>query len=141
MTTAAAIFISELLVMILLPYLPPLGCYRLAFIDSVLLSIIAFPTLYFLVFRPMRLHIDQRRQAEAEKDALITELRKALVEVRTLQGIIPICTSCKNIRDDDGYWHQVEAYVSSHSNALFSHSICPQCTKRLYPEYAVKHRR
>lgn len=136
LTTAVAIFISEVLVMILLGYLPPLTSYQEALLDGALLSIIVFPTLYFFVFRPLRLHIDQRQRAEAQKDTMITELQKALDEVSTLQGIIPICASCKNIRDDEGFWHQVEAYVSSHSNALFSHGICPKCTKKLYPEYS-----
>ena len=63
------------------------------------------------------------------------DLEKALTEVAELKGIIPICASCKKIRDDKGYWHQVESYISSHSKADFSHGICPDCMKRLYPEF------
>lgn len=62
------------------------------------------------------------------------ELRAALKELKTLQGIIPICSNCKNIRDDDGYWEQIEAYFTKHSEASFSHGICPDCVKKLYPD-------
>ncbi|MBW1780251.1 MAG: response regulator [Deltaproteobacteria bacterium] len=62
------------------------------------------------------------------------ELEQALEEIKRLQGILPICANCKKIRDDRGYWQQIEAYISDHSEAEFSHSICPDCTKKLYPE-------
>jgi hypothetical protein len=62
------------------------------------------------------------------------DLKRALSEIKQLRGIIPICSSCKKIRDDKGYWHQVEAYISEHSDAMFSHGICPECMKKLYPE-------
>lgn len=135
LATAITIFIAEMSVMILLPYLPFLTSFQKAILDATSLLLIVFPTLYFFFFRPLRLQIDQRHRAEAEKDALILRLRKTLNEVKTLQGIIPICASCKKIRDDQGYWHQVESYVSTHSNALFSHGICPQCADKLYPEF------
>ncbi len=64
------------------------------------------------------------------------ELEKALREVRELSGLIPICASCKKIRDDDGYWNEVEVYMSRHSDMDFSHSLCPECMARLYPEHA-----
>lgn len=63
------------------------------------------------------------------------QLQQALREVRTLSGLLPICASCKKIRDDEGYWHDVEEYISSHSDTEFSHGICPDCSKRLYPTY------
>lgn len=62
----------------------------------------------------------------------VRELKKSLDEVQTLRGIIPICASCKNIRDDAGYWTRVETYVSEHSAAGFTHGICPECIKKLY---------
>jgi len=65
----------------------------------------------------------------------ITELRKARDELAVLRGIIPICASCKNIRDDDGYWQRIEDYVASHSEAEFSHGLCPDCAVKLYPEF------
>lgn len=66
------------------------------------------------------------------------ELEKALKEIKQLQGIIPICSKCKKIRNDRGFWEQVEVYVAAHTNALFSHGLCPTCLKDLYPEYKSK---
>jgi len=63
------------------------------------------------------------------------ELKRAREEIKTLRGIIPICSSCKKIRDDKGYWQQVDAYLHSHTEALFSHGICPECAEVLYPWY------
>jgi PAS domain S-box-containing protein len=78
--------------------------------------------------------ITDRKQAEKEKENLILDLQKALFEVKTLRGILPICANCKKIRDDKGYWNQVESYVRDHTEATFSHSICPECAKKLYPD-------
>ena len=69
-----------------------------------------------------------------ERERLINELEKALSEVKTLSGLLPICAGCKRIRDDKGYWNQIEAYIHEHSEAQFSHSLCPDCVKRLYPD-------
>ncbi|MBN1581545.1 MAG: response regulator, partial [Anaerolineae bacterium] len=63
------------------------------------------------------------------------ELTDALNQVKTLTGLLPICANCKKVRDDQGYWHQVEAYVRDHSSVEFSHSICPDCYQKLYPEF------
>ncbi len=78
--------------------------------------------------------ISQQKQAEAEREKLIEELQSALDQVKKLSGFLPICASCKKIRDDKGYWNQIEKYIQTHSEAIFSHSICPECTRRLYPE-------
>ncbi|MDH3392706.1 MAG: HAMP domain-containing protein [Desulfobulbaceae bacterium] len=75
-----------------------------------------------------------REQSESEKERLIGELQDALTEIKTLKGIMPICASCKKIRDDKGFWSQIEAYVSAHSDVEFSHGLCPDCAKTLYPE-------
>jgi hypothetical protein len=72
---------------------------------------------------------------EKEKEGLIQELQQAISEVKTLRGFLPICASCKKIRDDEGYWHQIEAYIQKHSEAVFSHSICPACAEQLYPGF------
>ena len=72
--------------------------------------------------------------------AKVRELREAMAQIKTLSGIVPICSSCKKIRDDAGYWRQVELYVSEHSDAKFTHGICPECMARLYPEYAEDER-
>ena len=69
-----------------------------------------------------------------QKDDLISELKIALNEIKTLKGIIPICSHCKNIRDDKGYWNQIESYIREHSEAKFSHGICQECAKKYYPD-------
>ncbi|MCP4105084.1 MAG: response regulator [Desulfobacteraceae bacterium] len=78
-------------------------------------------------------HLNLRRLQKhlQEKNA---QLKDALEKVKTLKGLIPICANCKKIRDDKGYWHQVEAYIREHSEAEFSHGICSECLKKLYPE-------
>lgn len=81
----------------------------------------------------------KRRNAESEKDKIIIELKDALKQVKTLSGLLPICASCKKIRDDQGYWNQIESYIQTHSDAAFSHSICPDCAKSLYPDF-YKHK-
>lgn len=68
-----------------------------------------------------------------------SELEKSFSEIKTLQGIIPICASCKKIRDDKGYWTQVEEYIHDHTDAAFTHGVCPECQKKLYENY-LKHR-
>ena len=74
----------------------------------------------------------RRRQAEKETMQTMEELQKAGSEINLLQGLLPICSSCKRIRDDSGYWEQIESYVQSHSNATFTHGICPECSDQLY---------
>jgi len=74
-----------------------------------------------------------KSQKTEQLEELVRELEKALLEVKTLKGFIPICASCKKIRDDSGYWNQIESYIKEHSDAEFSHSICPDCVKKLYP--------
>ncbi|WP_319521510.1 PAS domain-containing protein [uncultured Desulfosarcina sp.] len=77
--------------------------------------------------------ITERKRSEEERKQLIQELQAALAEVKTLRGIIPICTQCKKIRDDDGYWQRVEQYIEERSDVLFTHGICEECAKKLYP--------
>ena len=88
-----------------------------------------------LLERSIRYAIERQRTLE-ERERLISELRQALTRVKQLSGLLPMCASCKKIRDDKGYWNQLEAYISDHSEADFSHGICPECAKKLYPEYA-----
>jgi hypothetical protein len=78
--------------------------------------------------------VTARRELEDQRDHLIAELQEALAQVRTLSGLLPICANCKKIRDDQGYWHGVEAYLWQHAGAEFSHGVCPDCMKKLYPE-------
>lgn len=82
-------------------------------------------------------HYILKKEKEAEnreKDRLNRVLQEKLDQIQTLEGLVPICANCKNIRDDNGYWEQVESYVSHHSKVKFSHSICPNCIKKLYGE-------
>ena len=78
--------------------------------------------------------ITDRKMLESEREKLIAELNSALEEVRTLQGILPICSFCKNIRNDEGYYEQIESYIHKHTGADFSHTICQPCMKKHYPE-------
>jgi PAS domain-containing protein len=79
--------------------------------------------------------ISERRRASEEREKMIGELQEALAKVRTLSGLLPICKACKKIRDDKGYWNQIESYIHTHSDAEFTHSICPECVERLYPDF------
>ncbi len=78
--------------------------------------------------------ITARKEIEADREKLIKKLQDALDNIKVLHGIIPICASCKKIRDDKGYWNQIESYIKEHSEADFTHGICPDCAKKLYPE-------
>ena len=86
-------------------------------------------------FRGVSRDITGRKKMEAEREKLIGELKKAISEVKQLSGLLPICASCKKIRNDKGYWEQIEVYIQDHSETEFSHGICPECEKKLYPEF------
>lgn len=73
-----------------------------------------------------------RKEAEEEKDEIIEELKNALAQVKKLQGLLPICSSCKKVRDDQGYWNEIEHYIEEHSDAQFSHGICETCAEKMY---------
>jgi DNA-binding response OmpR family regulator len=70
------------------------------------------------------------REKEVEQQRLIKQLQEALAEIKTLKGFIPICASCKKIRDDEGYWNQIEEYLTAHTDAVFTHGLCPQCVEK-----------
>lgn len=80
--------------------------------------------------------LQARQRVEAERERLIAELQEALANVKTLTGLIPICSSCKKIRNDQGYWTQLETYLAQHSDAEFSHGLCLDCVRKLYPDYS-----
>ncbi len=80
----------------------------------------------------------ERKRAEDERERMITELGEALARVRLLSGFLPICAHCKKIRDDQGYWTQIESYIRDHSEAEFSHGICPDCQKEFFPDHSEK---
>jgi PAS domain S-box-containing protein len=87
------------------------------------------------LYERARQEISQRKRAEKEREAVIGELQEALAQVKTLSGLLPICANCKRIRNDHGYWESVEVYVRDHSDAEFSHAICPDCMRALYPDF------
>ncbi len=91
---------------------------------------------YTMLARSIRYSIERKRALQ-EKDQLIWQLRETLADVKTLSGLLPICASCKHIRDDKGYWHQVESYIQEHSSAVFTHGLCPKCAQKLYPRPAA----
>jgi ActR/RegA family two-component response regulator len=80
----------------------------------------------------------ERKRIEEEKDWLIAELQKALNNIKTLSGLVPICMHCKQVRNDTGYWQEVESFVEDHSEAAFSHGICPDCMKKYHPDLLAK---
>ena len=83
--------------------------------------------------------ITDRKQTEAERDRLIQELQSALASVKSLSGLLPICAGCKKIRDDQGYWNQVDSYIQKHSEVTFSHGLCPDCIKTYFPGVGKGH--
>jgi DNA-binding NarL/FixJ family response regulator len=87
-----------------------------------------------VVVRTLR-HVVDRWKAAQERERLLRELQEALAEVKTLSGLLPICSNCKKVRDDKGYWTNVETYIQQRSDAQFSHGICPGCMQILYPGY------
>jgi len=104
---------------------------RLLIVGSVLAAILLVLA-NLMVGREMA----RRRRVEIEREKLIGELQQSLAQVKTLSGLIPICAWCKSVRNDQGYWQSVEQYVHSHSDASFSHSICPSCREKFKDEIA-----
>jgi len=98
-------------------------------------SVLAAALLVLANFMASR-EMARRRRVEFEREKLIAELQRTLAEVKTLSGLIPICAWCKSVRNDHGYWQTVEQYVHSHSDASFSHSICPSCREKFKDEIA-----
>ena len=77
----------------------------------------------------------RRNKIEQQRKMILIEREKALDEVKILRGLLPICASCKKIKDDEGYWIQIESYIKNHSEAEFTHGICPECVEKLYPDF------
>jgi hypothetical protein len=73
--------------------------------------------------------VNELKMAAERRESLIAELQDALAKVKQLSGMLPICASCKKIRDDKGYWNQIESYITAHSEVLFSHGLCPECAR------------
>lgn len=76
--------------------------------------------------------ITNNKRTEQDREKLISKLQDAVAKIKTLSGLVPICANCKKIRDDNGYWNQIESYIQKHSEASFSHSMCPECSEKFY---------
>jgi len=102
-------------------------------LDYVVKSAEAFATMPRTVERALREWklLTERREAVAAQKRLIAQLEEALSKVKTLSGLLPICSACKKIRDDQGYWSQVEGYIQEHTDARFTHSYCPECARSI----------
>jgi len=107
----------------------------LVYLDSFLMVVFLLPAIYLLVYRPMATFISEIVELNSRNERDLGELQTAMQEIKVLKGILPICMRCKKIRDDQGYWKQLEQYISDHSDARFSHGICQECASTLYPEY------
>lgn len=104
---------------------------------TILIILACFITIVLFLTFKIKNEINLRSRAEKENKELIDELQDSLANVKQLSGLLPICASCKSIRDDHGYWSQIESYIHTHSEAQFSHGICPDCAKKLYPDLDV----
>lgn len=107
---------------------------RILFPVSLMFSIVGLTILFFITNTSRKKLVKLYR----EKEESLKKLGKAQANVKLLEGILPICANCKQIRDGEGYWNQVESYIKEHSEAEFTHSICPDCVKKLYPELHQK---
>jgi hypothetical protein len=125
LVTLAVVFGAEGLVMLVLPKVAPgTGYLAEAVLDAVLLTI---------GITPFVLWIERRRaRAEAAREAVIRDLEEAIANIKTLRSLLPICMHCKRIRDDTGYWRQMESYFLKHQGIAFSHGLCQKCAKTHY---------
>lgn len=138
-----AYFIIHPLIMIISFFMPSKSNFNTILIKEDIISeifssfsIAMLPwSLTFMIFGGLLgIFYRKNKDANEKKSKLITQLQESLAEIKTLSGLLPICVSCKNIRDDKGYWNQIEVYISGHSEAEFSHSICRECANMLYPQ-------
>ena len=104
-------------------------------VSCVTISILA---IFYMWNKSLKNEIVERKKIENERNVLIAQLQKTLQEVKTLRGFLPICAHCRKIRQDSGYWQQLEIYVQEHTDAKFTHGLCPDCTNKLYPGFADK---
>ncbi len=88
--------------------------------------------------KELEIQIIEMKRKEGEQKELVAKLQNALTQLETLSGILPICSSCKKIRDNNGLWYEIEPYIASHIQVEFSHSICPDCEEKLYPEFSKR---
>ncbi len=125
-TTLVIAMLSSLLIVAAYFYKPP--------VDSMWKVILNRGISLFIVWAAALLGL-KKNKIEQQGNMLLLEREKALQEMRILKGFLPICASCKKIRDDNGYWTQIERYIKEHSEAEFTHGLCPDCASRLYPDF------
>ena len=134
---AAIIFLSLLCIMMLNPFTLNIYAYN----PGVTLRFLASMLFVSLMAYGLEASREKYGRLLTEKHLILLKekqnLEQALGQIKTLSGLIPICSKCKKIRDDKGYWQQVEVYVRDHSSANFSHSICPDCAEEIYPGFSV----
>lgn len=106
---------------------------------AIAIAVIAFllTTRFYNLNRSLKEEISRRREIEMAREELVVSLQEAVKNLKTLSGLLPICSHCKKIRDDKGYWNQIEVYIRDHSEAEFSHSICQECAKKHYPDMDI----
>ena len=127
--TVLAVIVSVLLAIFLLDLFEIEIIFRNIISAFIVPSLVAPPII--LYYGKLLLEIAKTEEALRTRT---TELENALADVKQLSGLLPICASCKDIRDDKGYWNAIERYISTHSDATFTHGLCPDCAKRLYPD-------
>jgi hypothetical protein len=131
--TVVSVLISVILRIIIQTVLQDRQLIISDFIQSVLIPLIIAPVMAVIFARLLK-EIDDAEQSNAR---LVIELQDALTKTKTLSGLLPICASCKKIRDDAGYWHQVEVYIQDHAEVDFSHGLCPDCGSDLRAQIAA----
>lgn len=127
------LFVADTVRSLLLTNLPVLSQYSEGYLNSFVSAALLCPVIYVLIAWPLRRYNDRRDQLEKQQKELINALREALRRDKAFNRELPMCISCKKIRDDAGIWNQVDDYIYNHSNAQLHHSICPECTSVLQP--------
>ncbi len=124
--------------------IPDISIWSSHIITIVFSTILAFVVSFFVLKRENKIKdaLNQKNQellvSKTNLEENLKRLEEASRNIKILSGLIPICASCKKIRDDDGYWHQIEQYINEHSDAVFSHGLCPACAKKLYPDIKLE---
>ncbi len=146
---ASTVFVPTMSALFLMEYLYPEWILEYSspgqrFVDLYIAFVVCTAVIFSIIALILQSHGEEKARLNEtnrlleEKMEMLNrsnrELEKAVAKVQTLSGLLPICASCKNIRDDQGYWKQIEGYIAEHSDATFSHGICPSCVKKLYPE-------
>ena len=129
--------LGEYGVMVVLGSVAPSLVHRDALIDAVAIALLMFPVLLVLVVRPLRRQIAKRKETESSLRETIAALEKAAAQVRYLRGLLPICAACKRIRDANGHWIPLEQYITTNSEASFTHGMCTDCSGELYPGLGI----